>query len=164
MNGSNRTLPARVGYIAGRGTGEELADVFERVMIYLSSRYSISIELQRSPRVFHSYNSLMSDFGNQRDIEYETTEDAKQYEDFCRTQAAQGTQVIFKTAINAQSLYLVRQRLQAVKVECFNRDENALLLVRDESQGFYTGIMPQFFRQQNKWRGGKKQENKTFPG
>ena len=163
MNGSNRALPARVGYIAGRGTGKELADVFERVMTYLSSRYSISIELQRSPRVFHSYNSLMSDFGNQRDIECETTEDVKQYEDFCRTQAAQGTQVIFKTAINAQSLYLVRQRLQAVKVECFNREENALLLVRDESQGFYTGIMPRFFRQQNEWRGGKKQENKTFP-
>ena len=162
MSESMRTLPARVGYTAGRGTGKELADVFERVMKCLSSRYSISIELHRSPRVFHSYNSLVSDFGNHTDIECETMEDVKQYENFCWTQAAQGTQVMFRTAINAQSLYLVRQHLQAVKVEYFNRGENTLLLVRDESQGFYTGIMPQIFRQQKESRGGKK-ENKTFP-
>ena len=162
MSESMRTLPARVGYTASRGTGKELADVFERVMKCLSSRYSISIELHRSPRVFHSYNSLVSDCGNQTDIERETTEDVKQYENFCWTQAAQGTQVMFRTAINAQSLYLVRQHLQAVKVEYFNRGENTLLLVRDESQGFYTGIMPQIFRQQKESRGGKK-ENKTFP-
>ena len=159
----NRTLQARIGYTAGRGTGKELADVFERVIRHLSSRYSASIELQRSPRVFHSYNSLISDFGNQKDIERETMKDVKQYEDFCRTQAAQGTQVIFRTAINAQSLYLVRQHLQAVKVECFNQGENALLLVRDESQGFYTGTMPQCFRQQSEWRGVRKEENKLFP-
>ena len=111
MSVFNRTLQAKVGYTTGRGTGKELADVFERVIRNLSSRYSASIELQRSPRAFQSYNSLISDFGNQTGIERETMKDVQQYEDFCRTQAAQGTQVVLKTGINAQLLYLVRQHL-----------------------------------------------------
>ena len=158
MNGSNGTLPIKVGYTAGRGTGKELADVFERVIKNLSKTYSASVDLQRSSRIFHSYNSLVADFDNLRDIEHETAEDVRQYESFCRTQAAQGTRVTFKTAINAQSLYLVRQRLQAVKVESFTKGENALLLIRDESQGFYTGIIPDHYHQRNIKRAEKIQK------
>ena len=132
-------MVVRVGYTVGRGTGKELADIFERVMTQLSTCYSAPIELYRSSRVYHSYFSLLDDYSNQTTIEEETLQDVLHYEDFCKTQAALGTRVTFKTAINAQSLYLVRQHLQAVKVDCFNQGENSLLLVRDQSQGFYTG-------------------------
>ncbi|MEK8169044.1 hypothetical protein NKH77_02035 [Streptomyces sp. M19] len=46
-----------------------------------------------------------------------TREDAEHYEGFLRERAAAGTRVVFRTAINAQTLYLVRQRLHAVKVD-----------------------------------------------
>lgn len=132
-------MSLRVGYTVGRGTGKELADVFERVMLRLSTLYSIPIELHASPRVYHSYFSLLKDYDDPKEVEEETLQDALHYEKYCRGQAAQGTRVTFRTAINAQSLYLVRQHLQAVKVECFDQGVNSLLLVRDQSQGFYTG-------------------------
>ena len=132
-------MAVRVGHTVGRGTGKELADIFERVMTELSTCYSVHIELYRSSRVYHSYFSLLADYSNQIAIEEETLHDVLHYEDFCKKQAVLGTRVTFKTAINAQSLYLVREHLQAVKVECFNQGKNSLLLIRDQSQGFYTG-------------------------
>ena len=47
--------------------------------------------------------------------------------------------MIFRTAISAQSLYLVRQHLEAIKVEVFSNSETDIILVRDQAQGFYTG-------------------------
>ena len=78
MDGSNRASSITVECKVGRGTGKGIANVFERVMTDLSIRYSVSIDLQRSQRVFHSYKSLVSDFGDQSNIERETTEDVKQ--------------------------------------------------------------------------------------
>lgn len=132
-------MAVRVAYTVGKGTGLELADIFERVMTQLSASYSIPVELHRSSRVYHSYFSLLADCNDQIAIEEETLKDVLHYEDFCKTQAALGTRVTFKTAINAQSLYLIRQHFQAIKLECFNQGENSLLLIRDQSQGFYTG-------------------------
>ena len=129
----------RVGYTVGRGTGKELADVFERVMLRLSAHYSIPIELYTSSHIYHSYFSLLEEHHDPKDVEEATLQDVLHYEKFCREQVAQGTRVTFKTAINAQSLYLVRQHLQAVKVECFDQGPDSLLLIRDQSQGFYTG-------------------------
>ena len=132
-------MAVRVAYTVGRGTGTELADIFDRVMTQLSIIYSVPVELHRSSRIYHSYFSLLADCSNQIAIEEKTLQDILHYEDFCKTQAALGTRVTFKTAINAQSLYLIRQHFQAIKVECFNQGENSLLLIRDQSQGFYTG-------------------------
>ena len=129
----------RVGYTVGRGTGKELANVFERVMLKLCAHYSIPIELHTSSRIYHSYSSLLEDYDDTKDVEEATLQDTLHYEKFCREQVAQGTRVTFKTAMNAQSLYLVRQHLQAVKLEHFDQGHNSMLLVRDQSQGFYTG-------------------------
>lgn len=127
-------MAVRVGYIVGQGTDKELADIFERVMTQVSTCYSVPVELHRSLRVYHSYFSLLADYSDQITIKAEILQDVLHYEDFCKTQAALGTQVTFKTTINAQSLYLFRQHLQAVKVECFNHQgENFLLLIRDQS-------------------------------
>ena len=130
----------KVGIAVGRGTGPELADVFIRVLNQLARYFSIQVEVHRSSRIYHSYQSLFST--GHEDLQYirdETTLDAKHYEDFCKKQAAHGTQAIFRTAITAQSLYLVRQHLEAVKVEHFHKQSTKLLLVRDQAQGFYTG-------------------------
>ncbi|MEV7780219.1 isocitrate/isopropylmalate family dehydrogenase [Kitasatospora sp. NPDC088351] len=127
-----------IGLAVGRGTGAEVAAVFERVLARLAQLHAVDIEVVRSPRTYHSYASLRAEGGSDRVREL-TQEDAEHYEGFCRAQADSGVPVIFRTAINAQSLYLVRQRLQAVKVDLIATGGGSLLLVRDEAQGFYTG-------------------------
>ncbi|MFJ1767933.1 isocitrate/isopropylmalate family dehydrogenase [Amycolatopsis sp. NPDC088138] len=124
------------GLAVGRGTGPELADVFEAVLTRVGEMCSVEIEIARSPRLYHSYFTLKEE-GDAARIRDLTQQDADHYEQFCRDQAADGVTAVFRTAINAQSLYLVRERLQAVKVDPITPE---LLLVRDEAQGFYTGV------------------------
>ncbi|MGK5530951.1 isocitrate/isopropylmalate family dehydrogenase [Streptomyces sp. URMC 129] len=128
-----------IGLAVGRGTGTDIAAVFERVLGGLAQMYAAGIDIVRSPRIYQSYVSLKAEGGGAERIRGITREDAEHYERFCRTQAGLGTPAIFRTAINAQSLYLVRQRLQAVKVDVLAAGGTSLLLVRDEAQGFYTG-------------------------
>jgi isocitrate/isopropylmalate dehydrogenase len=126
-------LPS-IGLAVGRGTGPELADAFERVLEALTT----GVRIVRSPRLYHSYVSLRAE-GDVARIRRLTAEDAAHYEEFCRGLAARGTPAVFRTAVNAQSLYLVRQRLRAVKVDHLAAGGKSLLLVRDQAQGFYTG-------------------------
>ncbi|MFC5289925.1 isocitrate/isopropylmalate family dehydrogenase [Actinokineospora guangxiensis] len=126
-----------VGLAVGGGTGPELAEVFERVLQRLGEAHGVGFDIVRSPRVYDSYVSLRSlGIG---EIRRRTQEDAEHYEQFCRALAGRGVAAVFRTAINAQSLYLVRQRLRAVKVDVLTHQSASLLLVRDEAQGFYTG-------------------------
>lgn len=122
----------------GRGTGPELAAVFERVLGVLTADHPTGVRIVRSPRLYHSYVSLRA-HGGPAGIQELTGQDAEHYERFCRDLAAGGTTAVFRTAINAQSLYLVRRRLCAVKVDLLRAGETSLLLVRDQAQGFYTG-------------------------
>lgn len=128
-----------VGVAVGRGTGPELADVFVKVLNQLARHFSVQVKVYQSSRIYHSYHSLFSAGYDLQHIRDETALDATHYEDFCRKQAAQGTNVIFRTAFTAQSLYLVRQHLEAVKVEHFHKQSAEILLIRDQAQGFYTG-------------------------
>ncbi|MFJ7125973.1 isocitrate/isopropylmalate family dehydrogenase [Streptomyces sp. NPDC098101] len=135
-----------IGLAVGHGTGPELADVFERVLnTFAASRPdgaggsgSSGVDVVRSPRLYHSYVSLRRghDVAATQRL---TAEDAEHYEAWCRELAGRGTTAVFRTAINAQSLYLVRRRLRAVKVDLLTADGRSLLLVRDQAQGFYTG-------------------------
>ncbi|MER6917242.1 isocitrate/isopropylmalate family dehydrogenase [Streptomyces sp. NPDC000594] len=142
----------------GRGTGGELADVFERVLGALTAVHPTGVEIVRSPRLYHSYVSLREEPGV-AEIQRLTARDADHYEAYCRGLAARGATALFRTAINAQSLYLVRSRLRAVKTDLLTAgagvgagvgggtcsgtgsgiEERSLLLVRDQAQGFYTG-------------------------
>lgn len=128
-----------VGLAVGRGTGPELAHAFERVLTTLGNASSKAIRIVRSPRPYHSYFSLKAAGSGFAEIGELTRQDADHYERFYRAQALAGTTAIFRTAINAQSLYLVRERLQAVKIDLIEDKDSSLLMVRDEAQGFYTG-------------------------
>lgn len=128
-----------VGLAVGHGTGPELADIFERVILHLADPYSVHVQLRRPSRIYHSYLSLFSGGDNQENINKETMQDVEHYKRFCEEEAARGTRVIFRTAITAQSLYIVREDFEAVKMERFDQGQASILLVRDQAQGFYTG-------------------------
>ncbi len=108
----------RVGLAVGDGTGAELADVFEAAIEVLARYYGIRQCVERSPRVYQSYHSLCE--GNDRDVDRiakATEADAAHFESFCRRLSTDRVPALFRTAVNAQSLYMVRQRLSSVKVE-----------------------------------------------
>ena len=140
----SNTKSLKVGLAVGHGTGPELADIFEKVMIQLAERRSIQVQISRSSKIYHSYSSLLSageqgPADSQEIIANETMQDVVHYQRFCEEQALQGTRAIFRTAITAESLYLVRQHLEAVKIEYFDQAGSSIILVRDQAQGFYTG-------------------------
>ena len=91
----------QVGLAVGQGTGPELADAFATGLKQLARLLNIEIILHRSPRIYHSYQSLFSTNDKFERIKNETKQNAEHYEDFCRKQAARGTKVIFRTAITA---------------------------------------------------------------
>lgn len=136
-------MTAPVGLAVGRGTGTELAAVFEQTVDRLGALFGVAPVVIRSPRLYHSYFSLRDEGVGVDGARRLTEVDAEHYEQFCRSLARDGTTAVFRTAVNAQSLYLVRQRLRAVKVDVIavpgSSPDMALLLVRDEAQGFYTG-------------------------
>jgi isocitrate/isopropylmalate dehydrogenase len=129
----------KVGLATGEGTGRELADVFEAVIREIAHRYGVRIGIDRSPRIYHSYHSLCGESDDDAERIAQLTEDnAAHYEDFRRLSDS-GVPAVFRTALNAQSLYLVRQRLHSVKVEHLVARDLEILLIRDQAQGFYTG-------------------------
>ena len=134
-----RNMTLRVAYTVGRGTGKELADVFERAMLKLSTHYSVSVALHASARIYHADFPLLEDYNKPEDIETVNRQDALYYQEFCKEQAWQGTRVTLTPAISAHSLSLARQGLEAVTFECFDQGSTSLLLARDQIQGLYTG-------------------------
>ena len=132
-------MTLRVAYTVGRGTGKELADVFERAMLKLSTHYSVSVDIHASSRIYHADFPLLENYNNPEDIETVNRQDALYYQEFCKEQASHGTRVTLTPAINAHSLSLARQNLEAAAFECFDQGPTSLLLARDQVQGLYTG-------------------------
>jgi nicotinamidase-related amidase/isocitrate/isopropylmalate dehydrogenase len=129
-----------VALAVGNGTGPELLAIFEKVILALAAPYNLKIRFVTSPRTYHSYSTLLA-INDTDVVSSETLTDADHYEAFCRQIVSLGACAIFRTSISAQALYMVRDRLQAVKVEHFKLSSSAsILLVRDQAQGFYSGL------------------------
>ncbi|KAH1923377.1 hypothetical protein KXV74_007011 [Aspergillus fumigatus] len=129
----------QVGLAVGNGTGPELTVIFERVIQSLAARYNVSVTFLRSPRIYNSYSSLLA-INDTDAVTEETLADAAHYRQFCREAVPCGVRAIFRTSISAQALYLVREQLQAIKIEHFTLSPtSSILLVRDQAQGFYSG-------------------------
>jgi nicotinamidase-related amidase/isocitrate/isopropylmalate dehydrogenase len=128
-----------VGLAVGEGTGPELAEVFERAVQSLGETFGVRVRLRRCRHRFRTFAPVAAGKWSTEQVIQVTREDARAYERFLRSLAARGCRTVFRTAFNAQSLYEVRERLGAVKVEQLKSATGEILLVRDQSQGFYGG-------------------------
>ncbi|KAJ5493301.1 hypothetical protein N7539_002047 [Penicillium diatomitis] len=129
-----------VALAVGHGTGPELLAVFQQVIVALAAPYQLQIQFVTSPRTYHSYSSLLA-INDTDVVSSETLLDADHYEEYCRQVVARGACAIFRTSISAQALYMVRDRLFAVKVEHFELNPStSILMIRDQAQGFYSGL------------------------
>ena len=128
-----------IGLAIGRGTGTELAGIFTKALNEIGQAYGVRPDVNRASRIYHSYHSLFTNGRDTKEIHEETIQDAAHYENFCKEQAARGVKALFRTAITAESLYMVRENLEAVKLEIFSNPLAEVILIRDLAQGFFAG-------------------------
>ena len=130
----------KVGLAVGLGTGPELAAVFGRALQALAAQHGRRVELVTSEHRYQTFGGQLAELMPATEVARLADEDAEHYERFVTDLHRAGARVIFRTAINAQPLYLVRERLQAIKLERLGTRHGELLLVRDCAQGFYGGV------------------------
>lgn len=126
---------SKVGIIVGSGTGRELADVFARGVVRLAGAAGRRVEVVECEHEFKSYHHLLGSTPDR--IEEAVREDLARLEDFYTDFYRAGGRAVFRTAINAETLYRFRQVGRAVKTVYIPRRQKRLLLVRDQLQGFY---------------------------
>jgi tartrate dehydrogenase/decarboxylase/D-malate dehydrogenase len=127
----------KVGLAVGGGTGRELAEVFELALRCLTDVHGQAFEIVRSS---HRYRTFFDMAGQAPAAAASAaSEDALAYEEFLLGLARNGVRAVFRTAFNAESVYLAREHLRSVKVEYLPFAHGSFLLVRDQAQGFYAG-------------------------
>ena len=127
-----------IGLLVGEGTGPELAGVFRRAVAALAARAGVTVEIDTCPGTFQTFVGAQR-ASTTRAAEQAMRGDADRYVAFLRDLHRRGVAVVFRTAINAHSLYRTRELLGGIKVEVLPLANGELLLVRDATQGFYAG-------------------------
>ncbi len=126
----------KIGLIVGGGTGHELSDVFKIFIRRISDEFDLSLEIieyRESPRTYGGIHEMASE-----QIKSIVKQDIANLERFYTKFYEQGGKVIFRTAINAESLYQIRKDFKAIKTIPLYCADKQMLMVRDEFQGFYT--------------------------
>ncbi len=134
----------KIGIIIGAGTGRRLADVFKGFLEGLVLNYSGKVVKFEEAgfeegKPYHSYKTIVDEAGGQASkfdaiSQAEAEQLVKTTEQWYRS----GIKTIFRTSINAEALYLFRQKVEAIKE--FGLETNSggrILFVRDQAEGFY---------------------------
>ena len=126
----------KVGIIIGTGTGREIADIFINSVDHISRLYKKKIVIEECKHIFSTYHNSKKYSLNK--IAKIVQKDINTLNEFYKKFYKTGGRAIFRTAINAETLYKFREIGKAVKTITFPFKKNKLLLIRDEMQGFYT--------------------------
>ena len=127
----------KIGLAIGGGTGPELADVFELTMACFAEVHRATFEIVRGSHLYRTYFDVA---GNTPWAAATAAAlDARAYEEFLLEIAGKDVRAVFRTAFNAESIYMARECLRSVKVEQLPFAHGNFLLVRDQAQGFYAG-------------------------
>ncbi len=128
-----------LGLAVGEGTGPELASVFEEAVAAFARAADLAVTVSRAPGLYRTFGGVLAAGLDAAAVERSSDEDVERYQTWVKTVHARGARAIFRTAFNAQPLYVVRERLACVKVETLPNGDGEILLVRDQTQGFYGG-------------------------
>lgn len=151
--------PVKIGVIVGAGTGRRLADIFKSFLKGLVEKYSNAqvkfvedLRSDGSPYVYHSYMTLV-DFakGDALAFNKESRKEVRRLLRLTKGWHSEGVRTIFRTSINAEALYLFRQKVRAVKVFGLETPSGGrLLFVRDQTEGFYANTSYQISERADK--------------
>jgi hypothetical protein len=110
--------PIKIGLIIGAGTGPRLAYIFKDFLFGLAQKQGINLEFLEDPlpgeKLYHSYQSLEIETGGDSNQFKEISErETIRLEKKVRDWYKDGFATIFRTAINAETLYLFRQNVKS---------------------------------------------------
>lgn len=135
----------KIGIIIGAGSGKRLAGIFEEFLTKLGQKHGVKVKCLKDPDekdlrpYYHSYQSLEAISGGDSAV-FKTTSE-KEVEALFKTVTKwhkAGVKAIFRTAINAETLYLFRQEVKAIKEFTINTQHGRkILFIRDQTEGFY---------------------------
>jgi nicotinamidase-related amidase/isocitrate/isopropylmalate dehydrogenase len=132
-----RTL--KLGIAVGGGTGAEVRAAFEAGLGAFADACGVEVRTLVCEHRFETFGGIAAVELSASEAAASSERDAARYGEFLHQLAAAGAPAVFRTAINAQPLYAVREQFGGIKVEVVPNDGGELLLVRDEAQGFYAG-------------------------
>ncbi len=130
---------AVIGLAIGEGTGPELAAIFERALGAFADAAQVHVHIDKAPTLYRSFGGVIAAGLSAAEVAQSSDEDAATYIDYLHGLVARGGRAVFRTAFNAQPLYVVRERLRCAKVETLPNDGGRMVLVRDQAQGFFAG-------------------------
>lgn len=137
-----------IGIIEGGGTGQELALIFKRIITEMYKNKKENIEFISFKEIFGYYPRTFwelkkeyykKSYSEVRTLIDKEVEDILLYNSILLKKKAIG---IFRTAINAETLYLLRKKVKVLKamsidVKVKDRTEKNIYFIRDQIQGFY---------------------------
>lgn len=135
--------PIKIGIIIGAGTGWRLAEIFREFLSKIVRKHDAEVSfvegLGLDNKPFHSYQSLEKEAGKDSELFKKISwDEVAHLEDTMIQWYSQNVRAIFRTAINAETLYIFRQRVKAVKEFSLNTlHGRRILFVRDQAEGFY---------------------------
>lgn len=125
----------KIGLIIGSGTGRELVEVFTHILCNIAESINKRIDIIKCEHEFKSY-AASHDLGI-NEVKKIVQEEMNILGSFYKQFYGSGGRIVFRTAINAETLYLFRKKYQAVKITEILLKDTRLLVVRDEMQGYY---------------------------
>jgi tartrate dehydrogenase/decarboxylase / D-malate dehydrogenase len=126
---------SQIGLITSGGTGPELSGVFRLAAEAFAQLQGEPLEIVECPHTFRSFTELHGLTAAECTgiVERDLDELARFYRSFYK----EGGRFLFRTAVNAETLYALRRELEAVKISHASLNGRRVTFVRDQHQGFY---------------------------
>jgi hypothetical protein len=126
----------QIGLVVGGGTGRELSEVFRAATDAFGALGEQPVAITECPSELGSFTELhgLPPADCARIVQRDLVELGRFYREFY----CAGGRAIFRTAVNAETLYALRRQLQAVKVSHVTLGRCRVSFIRDQHQGFYT--------------------------
>ena len=126
----------KIGIIKGKGSGFELTQIFKNfVSLIVKEIYNEKIEFIETNNIYETYWSIREHKLN--DIPKIISKEVIELQNEINSLIENEVNYCFRTGINAETLYLLRQRFNVKKEILINYKKNKILIIRDETQGFY---------------------------
>lgn len=132
-------------------------EVFKFALQRITSKLGKEVEVVDCEHEFRSYHRI---FGSPlEDIKAVVEEDLAQLTEFYKEFHLSGGRAIFRTALNAETLYRFRAIGKAVKSIYIPLAEKSILFVRDQMQGFYANESCEIDRETIRFSGSFSRDN-----
>ena len=130
----------KVGIAIGGGTGLQLTKIFEDCLKKMAQKADVDITFEKSAAPYYSSYEDIKKFENTKDQSIKEAESLHdQYTKWFGSYDAPTIDTVFRTSVNAEALYLFRQKVGAIKEILIPTDNgNRILLIRDQTEGFYS--------------------------